>query len=560
MPYRNQKFKSIPKSDLAPAIQASLDKADTALQVVPPSAATVSSSGFPLRLNGERSISHPVELGKAHTSSANPAGPKRVLLAESWGAPGILRHIWVASSGGGSQSDFAEDGGLIRVFIDNETTAAVELSLNDFFAYAPLGGEFSNQRIGRTKRDTASGESAAYRYLHMPFQKYLRVEIENTTSTDTIVFGSADYSLISEFSAVGSQQVAYKIIGTEKANAAPYEAITLVDTVGGGQLESLWIAIDAANGDTGILEGNIEIYVDGEIYPSWQSSGTEDAFNGGWYNVPVGGFPAGRSGFSSGGDMKVTLYRFFIDDPLFFSTHIKVVVHAGQRSQGTISSSSFGVTGLAGIWFNTAGGINFKAPNVDVPLLNDQFTGPLGNLDSGIWNQVGGVTQGQATGSSITVAYDGTATGQDVRIARKGVSLVANYWLETRARVIDATHNGQEVSLIAKGNEPDPYFGSAVHVQLVRFSQYNWVVRVRDDFDEVFVRTIGNGSDLTNVWVKLALKIVGTTATAYWSHGESTLWHGRIKLFHEVIKLYACVTSVIRIPDNKPLHRSDVEL
>lgn len=515
----------IPKSDLSLDVQASLEKADTALQSVPPSGATATVSGFPLRLAGERQVSYPIELGKAHTPGANPSGPKKVLLAESWGKPGILKHIWVASSGGGGVSDFSENGGKIRIYIDDESTPAVNLALNDFFAYAPQGGEYATRRIGRTKRDTSNGESSAYRYLHMPFQKYLRVEVENTTSTDIIFFGSADYTLINDFAGLGSQQLAYKTYGVDNESAAPYDELVVADISGGGQVESLWLAVNAATNDTGILEGNVEIYVDGETYPSWRSSGTEDAFNGGWYNVPVGGYPAGRAGDSAHGGLSMTYYRFFVDDPIFFSSHLKVLIHAGQPNQGSISSGTFGIAGFVGVWSTAAGSVNYHAVDTAAtPLLDDQFTDSPGALDTAKWNQVGGVTQGQATGSTITVAYDASSAGQDVRMARKGLSLPANYWVETRVRITDATHDGQEASLAARGNSPDPYFGSAVHVQLVRFGQNNWVVRVRDDFDEVFIRTIGGGRNLTNVWVKLALKVMGSSVTAYWAPASTDIW------------------------------------
>lgn len=514
----------IPKTDLSASVQASLDKADTALQSVPPSAGVATLSGFPLRLAGEKQVSYPIELGKAHTPGANPTGAKKVLLAESWGTAGILKHIWVASSGGGGVGDFSENGGKIRIYIDDDTTAVVDLSLNDFFAYASQGGEYATRRIGRTKRNTSNGESSAYRYLHMPFQKYLRVEVENTTATDIVFFGSADYTLVNDFAGLGSQQLAYKMYGVEAAAASPYDELTVVDINGSGQVESLWIAVNAASGDTGILEGNVEVYVDGETYPSWRSSGTEDAFNGGWYNVPVGGYPAGRAGDSANGGLSMTYYRFFVDDPIFFSSHLKVLIHAGQPNQGTITSSTFGLSGFAGVWSNTAGNVNYLAVDTSTILLNDQFTDTAGSLDTAKWNQVGGVTQGQATGSTITIPYDGSGVGQDVRIARKGVTLPANYWVETRTRITDATHDGQEASLIAQGSSPDPYFGSAVHVQLVRFGQNNWVIRARDDFDEVFIRTIGGGRDLTNIWVKLALKVVGSTVTAYWAPSSSPVW------------------------------------
>lgn len=151
----------------------------------------------------------------------------------------------------------------------------------------------------------------------MPFQKYLRVEVENTSSNDAIVFGSADYSVVGDFSLLGSQQLSYKMHSIERPTAAPYDQLTVVDTAGSGQLESLWLSVVGADEDIGVLEGNIEIYIDGELYPSWQSSGTEDAFNGGWYNVPIGGYPAGRAGNSINGGLAATYYRFFTEDPLF---------------------------------------------------------------------------------------------------------------------------------------------------------------------------------------------------------------------------------------------------
>lgn len=515
----------IAKSDLSASVQASLDKADTALQSAPPAGAGATSlSGFPLRLTGERIYSYPTELGRAHTASMNPSGAKKVVLAELWGKAGVLKHIWMATSDGdaGAQS-IGENGGIVRIFIDDQTTPVVQLSINDFFAYALLAGEYSTRRIGRTKR--GNGESSAYRYLHMPFQKYLRVEVENTSSNDAIVFGSADYSVVGDFSLLGSQQLSYKMHSIERPAAAPYDQLTVVDTAGSGQLESLWLSVVGADEDIGVLEGNIEIYIDGELYPSWQSSGTEDAFNGGWYNVPIGGYPAGRAGNSINGGLTATYYRFFTEDPLFFSSHIKIVVNAGQRNQGAFASSTVSLSAFAGLWANTPGAINFQTVDTGATaILDDQFTGASGSLSAADWNQVGDRTQAEATGSTIRFAFDGGSAGQDTRAARKNVTLPGSYWLETRVRITDATHDGQEASLIVKGNSPDPYFGSAVHIQLVRFSQNNWVVRARDDFDEVFIRTIGGGRNLTNEWVKLAVKVVSQTMTAYWMPEGCDSW------------------------------------
>lgn len=514
----------IPATDLSTDVQNNLALASTALQSVPPQSGVVSLSGFPLRMGGERHHSYPVELGKAHPSSANPSGAKKLVLAESWGTPGILRHIWMASSDGNSTVDsFGENGGIVRIYIDNQTTPAVSLSISDFFAYAPMATEFSTPRIGRTKQ--GGGESSAYRYLYMPFQRYLRVEVENVSSDVVTFFGSADYSLVNDYASLGTQQRNYKMYGTEETAAALYSPVTIVDQDGNGQVESLWLSVNPSDGDVGILEGNIEIYVDNSAVPSWASSGTEDAFNGGWYKVPVGGYPAGRAAPMEGSSTATTYYRFFLDDPIFFDTHIKIVAYAGQRNQGTVASSNIAISGFAGIWTNDAPAINYQAVDTTAaPILDDQFTGAAGALNASDWNQVGDKTQAVATGSSITFAYGGDEPDRDTRAARKNVALPANYWLETRVRITDAGHDGQDASLIALGSSPDPYFGSAVHVQLTRFNQHNWVVRARDDFDEVFIRTIGSGRDLTNVWVKLALKIIGTSVTAYWQPEGGTTW------------------------------------
>lgn len=44
---------------------------------------------------------------------------------------------------------------------------------------------------------------------------------------------------------------------------------------------------------------------------------------------------------------------------------------------------------------------------------------------------------------------------------------------------------------------------------------------LRDDFDTPFDTTIGGGLDLTNIWVRLALKKQGTKVTGYYSLNDA---------------------------------------
>ncbi len=477
-----------------------------------------SLSGFPLRKSGETVVASPQELANAFASSTSPTGAKTIVLAESWDKPGILKHIWIACNNTSSSSGFLEQGGVIRIYTDDATSPAVSMSLGDFFILSNHSDVYSTPRVGRTSRG-GGDQSSAYRYLHMPFQKYLRVEVENTTNADTVFYGQADYSLIDSFADLGDQQLAYSIKGQRASNQPVRQPITICDFAGSGQVESFWLSFSGADsGDSGVLEGNIEIYIDGEAFPSWWASGTEDAFNGGWYTMPVGGYPAGRAGNSDQPGQNSTLYRFFVDDPVFFSSHLKVVMWPGQPHQASIVSSTVDYAGYVGVWTNNTVTPNYVAVDPDAaPVADDQMNQSAGAIDSASWNQSGDRTQATATGSSFVTAYGNANADEDVRIARKSVSLPSDYWVETRLRITDTTHDEQQAHLLMLGSSPDPYFGSAIHLQLYRHDAGNWTLNVRDDFATAFVVNIGSGRNLANHWVRLALKKVGTRVTAYYS-------------------------------------------
>ena len=477
-----------------------------------------SVSGFPLRRAGETIVASPQELANAFASSTAPTGTKTIVLAESWDKPGILKHIWIACGNTADADGFLEQGGVIRIYTDDATAPAVSMTLGDFFILANHSDVYATPRVGRTSRG-GGDQSSAYRYLHMPFQKYLRVEVENTTGSDTVFYGQADYSLIDSFADLGDQQLAYGIVGQRVANQPVRTPVTICDMNGSGQIESFWLSFSGADlGDSGVLEGNIEIFIDGEEFPSWWASGTEDAFNGGWYTMPVGGYPAGRAGNSDQGGQNSTLYRFFVDDPIFFSSHLKVVMWPGQPRQASVVSATVDYAGYVGVWTNTPVTPNYQAVDaVATPISDDQMNQAAGAINGTDWNQAGDRTQATATGSSFVTAYGSANSDEDVRVARKNVSLPANYWLETRLRITDASHDEQQAHLIMLGASPDPYFGSAVHIQLYRHHADSWTLNVRDDFATAFVVNVGSGRDLTNRWVRLAFKKVGSRVTAYYS-------------------------------------------
>lgn len=491
-----------------------------ATPVVSGSSGAGSVSGFPLRLPGEKSVAVAQEVGVVRANASDPAGKKIIVLAESWDKPGILKHIWVACDNSATVDGFLEQGSVIRIYTDDGVDPAISMSLGDFFCLSNRSDIFATPRVGRA--DRGSGGSA-YRYLHMPFQKYLRVEIESLMSSDTAFYGTADFSLIDSFSDLGNQQLAYSIKGQRVANQQVQTPLTVCDFNGSGQVESIVVSFSGADGgDYGVLEGNIKVYVDNEQYPTWTSSGMEDAFNGGWYSIPVGGYPAGRSGNSDQSGANATMYRFFLDDPIFYNSHLKVVVWAGQPRQGSINSATVKLAGYVGVWSTTPQTPNYLAVDTAAaPVADNQMNQAAGTLDSNTWQQDPGRTQIVATGSTFSVPYGSANPDEDTRATLKNVSLPADYWVETRLRITEASHDGQEAHLIMLGATPDAYFGSAVHVQLRRLYQDSWAIMLRDDFGTPMLTYVGGGMDLTNMWVRLAFKKVGSEVTAYYSFNDA---------------------------------------
>lgn len=478
-----------------------------------------SLSGFSLGLPGERSYSRSIEIGSARGAADAPTGAKNNVLAEVWDQPGMLKRIWMATAGTWSPVDFGIRGGRIRIYVDDESAPAVNETLGDFFFVPNNEGVYATPRVGRVVR--SDGQTSSYRYLHMPFQKYLRVEIENTTAGAQIFYGAADFSTISDFADIGSQQSNYKIAMTREVSQPVRTPLTICDIAGSGQVESVMASFAGSEDDEGVLEGNLEVFIDGEAMPSWSSSGMEDAFNGGWYNVPIGGYPAGRPGLTDQSPERHTLYRFFVNDPVFFTSQLKVVLWAGQHQQANPESATVELSGSVGYWLNTPTTPDYiTVDTIAAPLFHDDFDYPAGAIPAP-WAQDGTRIPMTASGSSFLATTAGVGSPQDVRVVRNNLGLPANYWVETRVRITDTIADNQEASLILLGSSPDAYFGSAIHIQLRRFQQHNWAVAARDDFDTPGFTNIASGRDLTNQWVRLAAKVVGTKVTAYYSLNDA---------------------------------------
>jgi hypothetical protein len=462
------------------------------------------------------------EYGMAEAPNIGPAGAKRVVTAEAYGA-GVLENIWYAGGQGGAtdRGTFVEDGGKIRIYLDDSTSPAVEMAVNDFFCYGARGGTFNNERVGRVRRD---GASSAYRNLYAPFRAYMRVEWENTTATTASgFFSSAQYKLDTE--TVTRPYGTYKIV-SKKATVAAYSRFTIADIAGAGQIESIYVAVDSTQAaEMGFLEGNPEVFVDGETVPAVASSGAEDFFHGGWYAVPISGYPAGRAGDSDIAGTHRALYRFFPKDPIRFNTGVKVVLPVGQSQQGTITPATLAVAGSVGVWLDNPVAPKYSSTNLAAPVLEDAMS-YTGALPAASWVQDPAKTAATGTGTTITIPHGTTVAHQDNWLLRKNITLPSSYWVEAKFRVTNTTNVDQEAGIIAtSGSATAPTASASTRVLIRKDSAGVWKVHAKDQFNNVNWFRIDDGTDLANTWLWLACKVEGTKLTAYYKIDGAADWH-----------------------------------
>jgi hypothetical protein len=472
--------------------------------------------------SGARSYLQEREVGTAYHYNATPVGDKFFVMFEVFDEPGILTYVWLAQFVAATASiGPMEQQGRIAVYLDNDDTPKINMSIADFLMYYPRGGAFSTPRVSRALRDYTSADfgSGGSRYMFAPYQKYARVEFNNVDATKDVGMWTQASHIKLDTAYQGSQKT-FKMLNTTTYASSPYSKIS-AEADASGQLESMWFGwiLNSETANTSyILEGNAEIFIDSETYASWKTTGGEDFPSGAFGAVAAGGFPAGRPGNSSLTDA-ATFYRFFKDDPIYFTSHIKALWNAGQRGQPASPTPNGTVDSTVNIayWSDTYDAISYRAPDFTTPTFSDDFsTYSAGDLPSP-WAINGSGAKWQADGSVAKIT-DATAADRGMSITSSG----QNYWVQGDVRITSTTA-GAEAILWARGGGPWA-LASHCSVELKRNSQYFWEIYGRDDFNNTFVTKIDAGEDLINQWISLAIMVDGTKVKIYWKRQSETRW------------------------------------
>ena len=258
--------------------------------------------------------------------------------------PGIIRHMWFTFN-----EAFYRDI-IIRVYWDEQEAPSVEAPLGDF-----LCNSWASRQNILALPINVNPSGGMNSYFPMPFKKHARITVENASLHE---LGGFFYTINYTLEELPKETL-YFHASWRRCNPLEYgkEYVILDGVKGQGQYVGTFMAWQQNNaGWWG--EGEIKMFIDGDKgFPSICGTGTEDYFGGAWcfgedFSAPYLGF---RQVVKKSGEVgaRMTLYRFHIQDPVFFGSNLKVTMQAlGWRSEGRFLPLQDDISSVA-YWYQT---------------------------------------------------------------------------------------------------------------------------------------------------------------------------------------------------------------
>ncbi len=286
-------------------------------------------------------------------------------IAEAEGA-GCIKHIWMTLW---CEDKFVYRKIIVRMYWDDEDAPSVEVPIGDFFGMGHgMIRNFVSLPLQMSPQDGRSFNC----WFPMPYQSRMRIEVTSEAVRPTNLYFYVDYEAYPE----GSRLDDYARFHAQwrRVNPTPGWAdpavrwedhadamraawatpnltgetnYVILDAEGKGHYVGCHLDIDCfsrqANDWYG--EGDDMIIIDGEPLPRLYGTGTEDYFNTAFgpsqeYCAPYHGIILNQGTEDWRWRGKNTLYRYHIEDPIFFEQSIKVTIEHGHANKLTNDYSS----------------------------------------------------------------------------------------------------------------------------------------------------------------------------------------------------------------------------
>ena len=286
-----------------------------------------------------------------HLKEIKP-GDTRVL-AEIEGA-GIINHIWVTIAPG--PGELSRNDIILRMYWDGNDYPSVESPIGPFF------GQGWNEQYNYASLPLSAGPNTGTGlscYFAMPFAKGARIEIENQTErTIDCFYYYIDYVSVDKLSkdagrfhawynhelteALPEGETEWGVVGPQAENKTGKDNYVFADIKGKGHFVGINYYVQNPS-PMWYGEGDDMWFIDGEDTPSLIGTGTEDFFNTAWcpkdpFSHPYFGYP--RVNNDIGWLGRTHVYRFFIDDPIYFEKSLRATIEHGHNNCLTLDMAT----------------------------------------------------------------------------------------------------------------------------------------------------------------------------------------------------------------------------
>lgn len=274
-------------------------------------------------------------------------------IAEISGA-GVINHIWMTIAPGPDRLN--RNDIILRMYWDDQSYPSVESPIGPFF------GQGWNEQYNYASLPLSAGPgngTGLSSYFTMPFAKGAKIEIENQTDeTISSFYFYVDYLEMKRLpedmgrfhawynheltDALPEGETEWGVVGREGENKEGAGNYVFADIKGKGHFVGINYYVHCPT-PMWYGEGDDMFFIDGEKIPSLIGTGTEDFFNTSWcpqekFSHPYFGYP--RVNNDIGWLGRTHIYRFFIQDPIFFEKSLKATIEHGHNNNLTLDMAT----------------------------------------------------------------------------------------------------------------------------------------------------------------------------------------------------------------------------
>ena len=217
---------------------------------------------------------------------------------------------------------------ILKIYWDGESRPAVLCPLGDFFGYAWGVPAMRSLMIG-------TADDTDYVYFPMPFDRSARIELSSTAQSGSGIAIQAE--IVTADVPRRRDEGRFYATWRRESPTTQGKPFNYVETNGRGHLVGVTLqAQGSIPGSTPFFEGDDQATIDGEL--SIHGTGSEDFFNGGWYDVP--GRWEGRASYPLSGCLEYSRpqarsggYRIFLTDCYAFHRSLRLdMEHAPEKN------------------------------------------------------------------------------------------------------------------------------------------------------------------------------------------------------------------------------------